>query len=70
MERCPQCKQMTAERDHYTGNLVCYSTTCDFEETSRCSGKETRVTSREETQHSFQCRVECSAVNRNALTLK
>lgn len=28
VELCPVCKRMTAERNHYNGNLVCYNRYC------------------------------------------
>jgi hypothetical protein len=34
MEECPKCGHMSAERNHYTGLLICYNRSCDFEEIS------------------------------------
>jgi hypothetical protein len=28
MEECPKCYHMTAEKNHYTGKLVCYNRFC------------------------------------------
>lgn len=33
MEFCPKCKRMTAEKNHYTGKLICYNRFCDQERT-------------------------------------
>lgn len=32
MEPCPKCKKMTAERNHYTGLLICYNRACPYKE--------------------------------------
>lgn len=32
MEKCPACGRMTAERNHYTRKLICYSRDCGFAE--------------------------------------
>lgn len=32
MEQCPKCKRMSAERNHYTGELICYNRACDYKE--------------------------------------
>lgn len=29
MEICPKCKKMTAERNHYTKELICYNRFCE-----------------------------------------
>jgi hypothetical protein len=31
MELCPECLHMRAERNHYTGQLVCYNPNCEIE---------------------------------------
>ncbi len=31
MELCRKCKRMTAEKNHYTGEIVCYNRFCDEE---------------------------------------
>ena len=29
MELCPKCKRMTAERNHYTKQIICYNKNCE-----------------------------------------
>ena len=31
MELCPKCKHMTAERNHYTHEVICYNVSCEKE---------------------------------------
>ena len=31
MELCPKCNRMTAERNHYTKELICYNRRCEEE---------------------------------------
>ena len=33
MDRCPKCREMTAERNHYTKKLICYNRKCLWKET-------------------------------------
>ncbi len=32
MEKCPKCGRISAERNHYTGLLICYNRSCDYKE--------------------------------------
>jgi hypothetical protein len=32
MEKCPQCGEMTAQANLYTGQIVCYHRWCGYEE--------------------------------------
>jgi hypothetical protein len=32
MERCLKCGRMSAERNHYTGKLICYWKVCSYQE--------------------------------------
>jgi hypothetical protein len=32
MEKCPQCGEMTAQANLYTGQIVCYHRRCGYEE--------------------------------------
>ncbi len=29
MELCPKCRRMTAERNHYTKEIICYNRFCE-----------------------------------------
>ncbi len=31
MELCQKCKKMSAEKNHYTGEIICYNRFCDQE---------------------------------------
>jgi hypothetical protein len=40
MELCPKCNRMTAERNHYTKEIICYNRFCTQESVEREKTKE------------------------------
>jgi len=63
MELCKKCNRMTAERDHYTGEVICYSRFCveqtsEFKksETTRTNSSERLVASKRTMKDSFPSR--------------
>lgn len=42
MELCRKCKRMTAEKNHYTGDIICYAKNCRYIEKVREMGKENK----------------------------
>ena len=45
MELCAKCKKMTAERNHYTREVICYNRYCDQESSQLKVTSEKRVSS-------------------------
>lgn len=43
MQRCPQCGDMTAQANLYTGQLVCYKRGCGYEDPIKKTDKKPRV---------------------------